>query len=141
MQDELHLADFLLIGEGVLEIPADDLLTVTRVAEAESALAAPFATFDGIVFYPDPGQRAAICCSRVIRNHPLLDGNKRVGYECMREMLDRSGLIWARPMEDAILIAMVVEGLAAGHVSEGDFIRWVQERVGMQKQKDPPPKR
>jgi death on curing protein len=129
MRDELTLADFLLIAEALLGVRAEQLAVVTRIPSAESALAAPFANFEGVYFYPDPAQRAAICCSRVIRNHPLPDGNKRVGYECMREMLDRSELCWPRPDEDAPLIAMVVEGLAASSVSEPDFIRWVQGRV------------
>jgi hypothetical protein len=41
----------------------------------------------------------------------------------------RSKLNWPRPSEDAPLIAMVIEGLAARNVSEPDFIRWVQLRT------------
>lgn len=129
MQDQLHLADFLLIAEAVLGIDASRLFLLTRVPEAESALAAPFASFGGVSFYSDPIQRAAICCSRVVRNHPLPDGNKRVGYECMREMLERSEIPWPRPGEDAEEIAFAVEGLAAREISEADFISWVRERT------------
>ena len=90
---------------------------------AESALAAPFANFAGIDFYDEPVERAAICCSRIIRNHPLPDGNKRVGYECMREMLERGGFPWPRPSEDAEEIAGKVEALAAREISERDFVQ------------------
>lgn len=128
-EDRLELGDFLLIAEAVLGIPADRLLAALKVPGAESALEAPFANFGGVYFYPEPSDRAAICCSRVIRNHPLPDGNKRVGYECMREMLERSEIDWPRPTEDAALIAMMVEGLAARSVSEADFIRWANERI------------
>jgi death on curing protein len=129
LPDELGIGDFLLIAEAVLGISAEQLAWITQIPQAESALAAPFANFGGVNFYPDPAQRAAICCSRVVRNHPLPDGNKRIAYECMREMLDRSRLAWPRPTEDAPLIAMVIEGLAASNVSEGDFVRWVQLRL------------
>jgi death-on-curing protein len=129
LSDELKLEDFLLIAEAILGIRAEQLARIVRVPEAESALAAPFANFGGAYFYPEPVDRAAICCSRIVRNHPLPDGNKRVGYECMREMLERSEIDWPRPADDAPLIAMVIEGLAARSVSEADFIRWVAERV------------
>ena len=127
--DELGPGDFFLIAEAILDVPAKQLANVARIPGMESALAAPFASFDGVYFYPDPIARAAICCSRIIRNHPLPDGNKRVGYECMREMFDRSGIEWPRPGEDAPLIAMMIEGLAARTVSEPDFITWVKDRV------------
>ena len=97
---------------------------------AESALAAPFASFGGNLFYSHPVQRAGICCSRIIRNRPLPDGNKRVGYECMREMLDRSDIAWPRPSEDAEEIALTIEGLAARTVTEAGFISWAQRRSG-----------
>jgi death on curing protein len=134
MEDQLELAEFLLIAEAILEVPARDLARVTSIPLTESALAAPFASFSTFDFYEDPAERAAICCSRIIRNHPLPDGNKRVGYECMREMLERSGIEWPRPSEDAISIAIVIEGLAAKIVSEQDFIRWVKLRIDLREQ-------
>lgn len=129
MSDRLALADFLLIAEAVLETPAEDLVRTVLIGSAESALAAPFATFAGIVFYDEPVEQAAICCSRIIRNHPLPDGNKRVGYECMREMLERGGFPWPRPQEDAAYIATAVEALAGRKMSERNFVTWVKVRV------------
>jgi death-on-curing protein len=127
--DRLELGDLLLIAEGTLELPLEDLRRIILIPSAESALAAPFATFAGIDFYSDPVERAAICCSRIVRNHPFPDGNKRVGYECMREMLERGGFPWSRPSEDAAEIADVVERLAGRALTEGAFVNWVRTRV------------
>jgi death on curing protein len=129
MQQHLELAELLLVAEAVLGAPAERLARMVLVSSAESALAAPFASFDGIDFYEDPAERAAICCSRIIRNHPFPDGNKRVGYECMREMLERDGLPWPRPSEDVDEIAGTIEALAAREISEGDFVLWVKART------------
>jgi|SRR6185312_15744366 len=129
MSHRLTLADFLLISEAVLGAPAEELARTVLIPSAESALAAPFATFGGTDFYPDPTERAAICCSRIIRNHPFPDGNKRVGYECMREMLERDGIPWPRPSEDVDEIATMVERLAGREVSEGEFVAWVKART------------
>ncbi len=129
MFHRLTLADFLVISEAVLGAPAEDLARTVLVPSAESALAAPFATFGDVDFYPDPIERAAICCSRILRNHPFPDGNKRVGYECMREMLERDGIPWPRPSEDAEEIATMVERLAGREVSEAEFVAWVRRRT------------
>ena len=129
MSHRLKLAEFLLIAEAVLGVEAKRLARTIRIPAAEGALAAPFASLDGVPFYGDPVERAAICCSRIIRGNPLPDGNKRVAYECMREMLERERVPWPRPREDAEEIASKVEGLAAGRISEQDFVRWVKLRV------------
>jgi death on curing protein len=119
----------LLIAEAVLGEPAEHLAHAVDLPRADSALAAPFATFGTIDCYPDPAQRAAICCSRIIRNHPFPDGNKRVAYRCMREMLERSEIPWPRPSEDAEEITTMIECLAGREVSERAFVAWLCDRV------------
>lgn len=81
----------------MLGVDAKELKSAVRLGEAESALAAPFAGMGETAFYPDPAQRAAIVCSRIIRNHPLPDGNKRTGYLCMLIQLERAGLTFEIP--------------------------------------------
>jgi death-on-curing protein len=125
----IGLVDLLLIAEAVLGTSAERLARAVSVPRAESALMAPFAAFGAVETYPDPAERAAICCSRIVRDHPFPDGNKRVAYECMREMLERDGIPWPRPSEDAEEIATMVERLAGREVSEVDFVRWVRART------------
>lgn len=129
MIDRLDIADFLLIAQAVTGIDAKALARVTKIPSAESALAAPFASFGGNVFYEDPVERAAICCSRIVRNHPLPDGNKRTAYECMVEMLHRSGIEWHQPTEFPDGDAPIIEALAAGALSESEFTGWLHWRV------------
>lgn len=126
--DYIGLADFLLIAEAVLDIEAERLARLPRMPYAESALNAGHAAFGDQESYSDPAERAAILCSRIVRNHPLPDGNKRVGYECMREALDRAGLTWPRP-DQVDEIAGTIEDLAAGDLSEEDFVIWVHRRI------------
>lgn len=129
MSKRLEIVEFLLIAEAVLGVEAERLAGEARLAAAEAALAAPFASIEGVPFHADPVERAAICCARLICNGPLRDGNKRVAYECMRELLERAGVAWPRPREDAAEIAAKVEGLAARRLSEPDFVRWVKLRT------------
>ena len=127
----LDLADFLLIAEAVLDVPAERLLHASRVDMAESALHAPAAEFDGVEFYTDLATKTAVLAWRIIRNHPLPDGNKRVGYLCALEFVARNGGTWTNPPDDAegdITVA-IIEGVAAGEISEQEFAEWVVERL------------
>jgi death on curing protein len=123
----VDLGDFLAVAEAVTGIKAEDLLRATRVSLAESALAAPHAAYGGREFYPDGAQRAAILCSRIVRNHPLPDGNKRTGLLCMLLQLDRYGLTWKRPGD--LQTAEMIERLAGGTLPEAEWVAWVQASV------------
>ncbi len=67
----LDLADFLAISELVLQEPGDDIAWVARLDPAESALCAPAASFGGVEFYPDLVTKAAVLCTRIVKNHPV----------------------------------------------------------------------
>lgn len=128
----LQLADFLVIAEAVLRVPAESLARSDRVvALADSALAAPAASFAGEQFYPELTHKAAVLCSHLVRNHPLPDGNKRTAYLCLIEFLERNSYKWRQPTNDAeedeIVDTMVQ--LAAGQLSEAAFWEWVGRHV------------
>jgi death-on-curing protein len=126
MEGEAHfgLGDFFLVAEAVLEIPAEQVARVTNIPLADSACAAPYASFGGQAFYPDPVERAAILCSRIVRNHALPDGNKRVGLVAMRSEFKRLGYTWTANGD--IEVATVITALAAGELTETEFVEWVQ---------------
>jgi death on curing protein len=127
MEERVELAEFLVVAENVLGIDAHALKRMTNLGAAESALAAPFASFGGHDFYPDPAERAAILCSRIVRNHPLPDGNKRVAYLCMLIALDRAGLSWLAAGD--LEAAEVVDKLAARAISEAEWVAWVRSKA------------
>jgi prophage maintenance system killer protein len=129
MPIRLSFEDFLLIAEAVLGVAYDELEQTVCVFRAQSSLAAPFARVHGTFLYPDPIDQAAICALRLIRSRPLPFGNKRVGYECMREMLLLSNLVWSRPEEDAEEVAETLKSVRAGTIGEAEFLAWVRSRV------------
>ena len=71
-------------------------------------------------------------CSRLVRNHPLPDGNKRVAYECLRTFLDLNGHDVARDVSDEAnedaLVALIFE-LAGNTVSEQAFEAWLRGHI------------
>jgi death on curing protein len=126
VQDVMSIEQFLLVAEAVLGIDADRLHGVTKIGSAESALAAPFATYGGHDFYPHPIQRAAVLASRIVRNHPLPDGNKRVALLMMDLYLEENG--WHISCSQAEM-AQAIEHLAAGRNSEDYFHIWLISRA------------
>ncbi len=122
----LEIEDFLLAAEAVLGIDAERLARVTQIPLAESALAAPYAGVADVQFYEHPVQRAAILASRIMRNHPLPDGNKRVALILMELCLAEGGWrLHARPDE----IDRMFRGVAARVHPEDYFIAWVCSRT------------
>ncbi len=49
----------------------------------ESALSAPFHSFGDAEAYPSLPQKAARLCYGLVKNHPFVDGNKRIGAHAM----------------------------------------------------------
>ncbi len=90
----LGLADYLPIAEAVLDVPAEVLALSANLHLADSALNAPAASFGGHELYPSFAQKAAVLCARLCNNHTLIDGNKRVAYEALREFVARNGYSW-----------------------------------------------
>lgn len=51
----------------------------------------PFASFGGEDLYKTLEEKAEQLCNSLIRNHPFLDGNKRIGILAMFVFLDLNG--------------------------------------------------
>ncbi len=124
MTEYLDLADYLLIAEEVLGVPAERIAGWPGIGLAESALAAPAIGFAGIEFYPDLFAKAAVLCVRLARNHPLPDGNKRVAYLAMLELLARNGVEWVPPSVEETVAT--IEGVAAGRITERELADWLR---------------
>ena len=58
------------------------------------------------------------------RNHPFTDGNKRVAFVAMMIFLRLNGVDFRPRQEHATLI---IQDLAAGLVSEGSLVRWIND--------------
>ncbi len=125
--ESLEIDDYLAIAAAVLEVDADTITRIANIPLAESALHAPFASFGGQEFYPDVIQRAGILCSRLVRNHPLPDGNKRAAYLSMLMFLEINGIKWYPPSENERVLA--VEALTARTMGENAFIDWLREHT------------
>ena len=129
----LGLADFLLIAEAVTSIRAEVLVMSADLALADSALNAPVASYGGVEAHPEFPEKVAVLGWHLCRNHPLIDGNKRVAYLAMREFAARNGIEWWPPPADGPdgeETAKVMWDLAAGRLSVEELTAWVADRLG-----------
>lgn len=92
----------------------------------ESALARPFATFDGEELLPTPGEKAGALIESILINHPFVDGNKRTGYVLMRLLLLDYGFdIQATENEKYKFVI----GIASGQLKAEAITNWVRAKL------------
>ena len=127
--EHLSLADFLLIADVATGVPAEDLSRLPTLGLAESALAAPAASFGGVDFYPDFIDQAAVLCTRIVRHHPLPVGDKRTAFLALVEFVERNGRAWTDSERDPEESAAMIEAVAAGTVTETQLAAWIRSRV------------
>src|SRR5207249_1155629 len=78
----LELAEVLELHRRLIE-QSGGLQGVRDPGQVEAALAQPQMTFGGQELYPTLADKAAALGFALIRNHPFVDGNKRVGQAAM----------------------------------------------------------
>ncbi len=90
----------------------------------ESALARP----QQIHAYDDPdlATLAAAYATGIIRNHPFIDGNKRVGFMVAYVFLSRNGVNLTATEVSA---TQAVMDLAAGQMTEEQFCQWLRDNT------------
>ena len=88
----------------------------------DSALNAPFQTFGGEDVYPSLQQKAARLCFGLVKNHPFVDGNKRIGAHAMLVFLALNGVELQYSQTE--LFGVIIQ-LAAGEIQSSDLLSWI----------------
>lgn len=92
----------------------------------ESALNSPFQTFSGAELYPTVLEKAARLGFGLIRNHPFVDGNKRIGTHIMLVFLKLNQIDLA--YDDNDLIRLIL-GIASGNLDDEQLLQWLQQHI------------
>ena len=92
----------------------------------ESALAQPKMTFGGQDLYPTLVDKAAALGFSLIKNHPFVDGNKRIGHASMQVFLEFNGHTIVASVDDQEKIILAV---AAGEMGREPFTEWLKAHV------------
>lgn len=119
----LDIVDYLLIAEATLGLRAEEVAHLADLSLAESALNAPRAEFAGVEFHPGLFRKAAVLCARLLWNHPLPDGNKRMAFMCTAEFLEHHGYLLAPEPEEA---EKTICGVASHAMDEPALEEWLR---------------
>ena len=88
----------------------------------DSALNTPFQVFDDIALFPGIIQKAARLGFGLIKNHPFIDGNKRIGAHTMLVFLELNGIHLSYSQEELYTIIL---GVASGKNTYEDLLQWL----------------
>jgi death-on-curing protein len=93
----------------------------------DGSVNAPYHTFGGQNLYPTFQAMAAHCGLKsvafsLVKNHPFLDGNKRIGVLAMLVFLEINGLPVTTTDEELISLGL---GLAENIIDESALIEWI----------------
>lgn len=88
----------------------------------ESAVAQPQQSFGGEDLHPTLAGKAAALGFSLIKNHPFVDGNKRIGHAAMEAMLMLNGSELDAGVDEAEAEILAV---AAGKRTRQQFEEWV----------------
>ena len=99
---------------------------IRDVGLLESALEAPYATFDGKELFPTKEEKAARLCTGLVSNHAFVDGNKRIGVYVLLTFLEVNGISLEATDEELIEIGL---SLAKSEMKYEELLDWIKARV------------
>lgn len=88
------------------------------------ALNNPFQSFGGKELYPSVQAKAARLCFGLVKNHAMLDGNKRLGTHVMLVFLALNGYELYYSQQE---LSDMVLALASGDIGEKEILQWIIE--------------
>ena len=88
----------------------------------DSALNAPFQMFGDTSAYPSLQQKAARLCYGLVKNHPFIDGNKRIGAHAMLVFFNINGVELRYTQQELVDIILQI---AAGGKDYDDLFSWL----------------
>ena len=90
----------------------------------DSAIKTPLQTFENIELYPSTLDKAMRLAYGIIKNHPFIDGNKRVATHAMLIFLELNGIKLS--YEDDELIDIILK-VASSHSKESELYNWIDK--------------
>ena len=92
----------------------------------DSSVNTPFQTFSGQDLYPTVLEKAVRLGFGLIRNHPFIDGNKRIGTHAMLVFLNLNSITLS--YEDDELISTILS-VASGEMDADGLLKWIQQHI------------
>lgn len=92
----------------------------------DSAINAPLQSFNGNDFFPTVTDKAVRLCVGLVKNHPFIDGNKRIGALALLTILDLNKYQFK---SNSTELSSVILDFAAGKIDDNYLLQWVMNRI------------
>jgi len=119
----LSIEDVLLIAKKLIE-RFGGTFGIRNKGLLESSLNNAFQTFDGDELYKTDVEKIAVISYSIIRNHPLIDGNKRLGISVLLILCKLNNIILEYTREEAVDLAVRI---AEGSIDIEDVVEWIKK--------------
>jgi len=95
-------------------------------SQLESSLSRPYMSAFGEDIYTDIFSKIAAFLESIINNHPLADGNKRTGFQCMVWILEQEGYTFNLSYDESrpFIVRITSEYLEIEEISN-----WIQQNI------------
>ena len=95
---------------------------IRDISLLESALESPFQSYGGEELYPSIQAKAARLCYGLVKNHAMIDGNKRLGCHTMLVFLALNGYEMEYTQKE---LSDLVLDVAADRKQYEDILQWL----------------
>jgi len=99
---------------------------VRDVRLLESAVLGCYQSFNGTDLYPTIVEKTARMAFTICKNHPFIDGNKRVAVTSMLVILRMNGIRLLYTQQELVVLGF---GIADGSVDYDDIVAWIRSHV------------
>lgn len=99
---------------------------ISNMGGLESAIAQPQMTFAGEELYPTIVEKASALGFSLIKNHPFIDGNKRIGHAAMEVFLVLNGFEINAAVDEQ---EQVILQVASGKLGRDEFTEWLRSHI------------
>ncbi|MEI6648837.1 MAG: type II toxin-antitoxin system death-on-curing family toxin [Actinomycetes bacterium] len=124
----LTFVEALVICEFVTGFKAEQLVQDARIGLLESALQAPKAGFGDVDIYLEIHEKASALCWHIAKNHPLIDGNKRVAWMSTVMFCSLNGYELKASSDAAV---QTIISVADGSLSQKELEQWIQKHLSL----------
>jgi death-on-curing protein len=94
----------------------------------ESAVLGCYQSFGNVDLYPSIIEKAARIAYAVAKNHPFIDGNKRVAVTSMLVMLRLNQIVLSYTQDELITLGL---GIADGSISYDEIRGWINGHLNV----------
>ncbi len=121
------MIEYLTLDDVLALIDDLDAGPIRDIGLLDTALHRPHVTVYGDDAYPDLDQKAAVLLESLVRNHALIDGNKRIGWLATVVFYGLNNIALEAPDDDAYdLVIAIATGATSYGEAASHLARWHQ---------------